>query len=113
MAVSYTSDTWGTFTVTGASVTESDGTYTVTGSGKTVMGMSADSQSEYDCTLSATIKSADDFTFTFDIPAVMGGLKITVQPGEAPASSPHHLQLRHGHDDFRGYHSGRDTHRVC
>ena len=48
--------------------------------------MSADSQSEYDCTLSATIKNADDFTFTFDVPAVMGGLKITVQPGEAPAS---------------------------
>lgn len=86
VAVSYTSDTWGTFTVTGAAVTGTDGTYTVTGSGKTVMGMSADSQSEYDCTLSATIKSADDFTFTFDIPAVMGGLKITVQPGEAPAS---------------------------
>ena len=86
VAVSYTSDTWGTFTVAGAAVAESDGTYTVTGSGKTVMGMSADSQSEYDCTLSATIKSADDFTFTFDIPAVMGGLKITVQPGEAPAS---------------------------
>ena len=87
VAVSYTSDTWGTFTVTGAAVTESDGTYTVTGSGKTVMGMSADSQSEYDCTLSATIKSADDFTFTFDIPAVMGGLKITVQPGEAPSEN--------------------------
>ena len=86
VAVSYTSDTWGTFTVTGAAVTESDGTYTVTGSGKTVMGMSADSQSEYDCTLSATVKSTEDFTFTFDIPAVMGGLKITVQPGEAPAS---------------------------
>ena len=51
------------------------------------MGMSADSQSEYDCTLSATIKSADDFTFTFDIPAVMGGLKITVQPGEAPSEN--------------------------
>ena len=79
VAVSYTSDTWGTFTVTGAAVTESDGTYTVTGSGKTVMGMSADSQSEYDCTLSATVKSTEDFTFT-------GGLKITVQPGEAPAS---------------------------
>ena len=86
VAVSYTSDTWGTFTVTGAAVTESDGTYTVTGSGKTVMGMSADSQSEYDCTLSATVKSTEDFTFTFDIPAVMGGLKITLQPGEAPAS---------------------------
>ena len=69
VAVSYTSDTWGTFTVTGAAVTGTDGTYTVTGSGKTVMGMSADSQSEYDCTLSATIKSADDFTFTFDIPS--------------------------------------------
>ena len=89
VAVSYTSDTWGTFTVTGAAVTGTDGTYTVTGSGKTVMGMSADSQSEYDCTLSATIKSADDF------------------------DCAHHLFFRHGHDDSRGCHSGRDTHRVC
>ena len=32
VAVSYTSDTWGTFTVTGAAVTGTDGTYTVTGS---------------------------------------------------------------------------------
>ena len=49
------------------------------------MGMSADSQSEYDCTLSATVKSTEDFTFTFDVPAVMGGLKITFLPGNPPA----------------------------
>ena len=85
VSVSYTSDTWGTFSLSGVTVTESNGSYSLSGSGKTVMGMSADSQSEYDCTLSATVKSTEDFTFTFDVPAVMGGLKITLLPGNPPA----------------------------
>ncbi len=84
VSVSYTSDTWGTFSLTGVTVTESNGSYSLSGSGKTVMGMSADSQSEYDCTLSATVKSTEDFTFAFDVPAVMGGLKITLLPGNPP-----------------------------
>ena len=86
VTVSYTSDTWGSFTITGATVAESSGTYTITGSGVTVMGMSADSQSEYECTLTATVNGSDDFTFVFDVPAVMGGLKITFLPGEAPST---------------------------
>ncbi|HIZ88301.1 MAG TPA: calycin-like domain-containing protein [Candidatus Coprenecus pullistercoris] len=85
VSVSYTSDTWGTFTMAGAAVTESGGTYALNGSGKTVMGMSADSQSEYDCTLTAEISGTDDFSFVFDVPAVMGGLKITLLPGNPPA----------------------------
>ena len=85
VSVSYTSDTWGTFSLSGVTVTESNGSYSLSGSGKTVMGMSADSQSEYDCTLSATVKSTEDFTFAFDVPAVMGGLKITLLPGNPPA----------------------------
>lgn len=84
VTVNYTSDTWGTFTIEDATVTESNGTYTISGSGKTVMGMSADSQSEYDCTLTATITSDSDFSFEFDVPAVMGGLVITMLPGNPP-----------------------------
>ena len=85
VSVSYVSDTWGTFSLSGVTVKEVDGSYSLSGSGKTVMGMSADSQSEYDCTLSATVKSTGDFTFMFDVPAVMGGLKITLLPGNPPA----------------------------
>ena len=84
VSVSYASDTWGAFTLTGVAVTESNGTYSLAGSGKTVMGMSADSQSEYDCTLAAEISGTDDFSFVFDVPAVMGGLKITFLPGNPP-----------------------------
>lgn len=84
VSVNYTSDTWGTFTITGVTVTESNGTYTLSGSGTTVMGMSAGSQSEYECTLTATVSGTSDFSFVFEVPAVMGGLTITVSPGEVP-----------------------------
>ena len=84
VSVSYTSDTWGTFTISAATVAESDGTYVLSGDGKTLMGMSADSQSEYDCTLTAEISGEDDFSFVFDVPAVMGGMKITLLPGNPP-----------------------------
>ena len=84
VSVNYTSDTWGTFTLTGVTVTESNGTYTLSGSGTTVMGMSAGSQSEYECTLTATVSGTSDFSFVFEVPAVMGGLTITVSPGEVP-----------------------------
>lgn len=85
VSVSYKSDTWGTFTITGVSVSSDNGTYTLSGKGKTVMGMSADSQKEYECNLNAVVSGQDDFVFTFDVPAVMGGLKITVKPGKVPA----------------------------
>lgn len=84
VSVNYTSDTWGTFTITGVTVTESNGTYTLSGSGTTVMGMSAGSQSEYECALTATVSGTSDFSFVFEVPAVMGGLTITVSPGEVP-----------------------------
>lgn len=84
VSVSYVSDTWGKFTLTGVSVSVSDGNYVLYGTGSTVMGMSADSQSEYECTLDATVTDSDEFSFVFDVPAVMGGLKITVSPGEVP-----------------------------
>lgn len=86
VSVSYTSDTWGTFSLTGVTVNKKeDGTYSLNGNGKAVMGMSADSQSEYDCSLTAGISGSEDFSFNFDIPAVMGGLKITILPGNPPA----------------------------
>lgn len=86
VSVSYVSDTWGKFTLTGVTVSASGGKYELGGTGKTVMGMSADSQSEYECSLKATVTNAEDFSFIFDVPAVMGGLKITVSPGKVPES---------------------------
>ncbi len=85
VSVSYTSDMWGTFSISDVKVTETDGVYTLDGNGKTVMGMSADTQSEYDCSLTAVVSGTDDFSFEFDVPAVMGGLKITLLPGNPPA----------------------------
>ena len=85
--LTYVSDTWGTFTVSNATVTFKDDIYTITGSGKTVMGMEATSQKEYDCTVAGTIsKDKKTVSFVFDVPAVMGGLKITFTQGDAPAN---------------------------
>lgn len=83
VSVSYVSDTWGTFTISEATVKESDGVYTVVGEGTSLMGMGGES-SEYPCTVTASIISASDFSIVFDIPSVMDGLTITVLPGEAP-----------------------------
>lgn len=82
--ISLVSSQWGTFTITGAAVSL-NGNYTISGKGKTVMGMDATSQKEYDCSVSGTI-STDKKTVTliFDVPTVMGGLKVTFNLGDAP-----------------------------
>ncbi len=86
VSLSYESDTWGTFTFTGVTVAEDNGKYSLNGEGTTVMGMSAEQTSEYPCSLSASISaSLDEFEFVFDVPGVMGGLKITFVSGEMPA----------------------------
>lgn len=87
--VTYASDDFGTFNITSAKVssTSASGVYTVTGSGKCKMGMGGN-VSEYDCTLEGTVDKANPEVteFTFNIPAVMGGLKIKFVPGELPAA---------------------------
>ncbi len=86
--VSYISDTWGTFTIEGATVTQSGTTYTITGSGITMMGMSESSISSYDCTLTASIESGKTSpSFVFSVPTVMGGLTITFYEGVLPVSA--------------------------
>lgn len=81
--VNYESDTWGTFTVEGADVTERGGVYVLAGSGTSVMGM-AGKTNEYQCEFSGTVSEGTP-EFTFTVPAVMGGLTVTFHPGEAPA----------------------------
>lgn len=85
VSVNYKSDTWGTFTVTGAQVAGDGGVFSISGEGVTLMGMEAGSEQEYPCTFTGTVNSdMTDYSFVFDIPAVMGGLKITFLPAETP-----------------------------
>lgn len=83
-SVSFTSATWGTFTITDAQATVNGDLCSLSGSGQTQMGMGG-STSAYDCTFTAEIKSQTDARMEFSIPAVMGGMTLTFQTGEAPA----------------------------
>lgn len=82
--VSFTSATWGTFTITDAQASVSGDICSLSGSGQTQMGMGG-STSAYDCTFTAEIKSQTDARMEFRIPAVMGGMTLTFQTGDAPA----------------------------
>lgn len=83
-SVSFTSATWGEFTITDAQATVNGDLCTLSGSGQTQMGMNGNT-STYDCTFTAEIKSQTDARMEFSIPAVMGGMTLTFQTGEAPA----------------------------
>lgn len=83
-SVSFTSATWGTFTITDAQASINGNVCSLSGSGQTQMGMGG-STSAYDCTFTAEIKSQTDARMEFSIPAVMGGMTLTFQTGEAPA----------------------------
>jgi hypothetical protein len=82
--VTYTSDTWGTFTISDATVAKSGATYYITGSGTTLMGHAGATPKEYDCTLSGIVANGNG-EFTFTCPSVMGGLTIKIQQGDVPA----------------------------
>lgn len=84
--VVFESASWGTFTVESATATKEGEEYVFTGSGSVAMGMGG-STSNYDFTLSGRSNAAkDDFSIAFNVPAVMGGLTITLLPGTAPAT---------------------------
>lgn len=82
--VSFTSATWGEFTITDAQASVSGDVCSLSGNGQTQMGMGG-STSAYDCTFTAEIKSQTDARMEFSIPAVMGGMTLTFQTGDAPA----------------------------
>ncbi len=83
-SVSFTSAMWGTFTITDAQASISGNVCSLSGSGQTQMGMGG-STSTYECTFTAEIKSQTDARMEFSIPAVMGGMTLTFQTGDAPA----------------------------
>lgn len=82
--VSFTSATWGEFTITDAQASVSGDICSLSGSGQTQMGMNGNTSTN-DCTFTAEIRSQDDARMEFSIPAVMGGMTLTFQTGDAPA----------------------------
>jgi hypothetical protein len=82
--VTFTSGSWGEFSIPNARMSENGGTYTLTGSGQTKMGMGGN-VSSYDCTYTAVIEFRQKAQMQFKVSGVMGGLTIDFTTGEAPA----------------------------
>ena len=83
--VSYTNETWGTYTVDSATVTDNgDGSYTISGSGTATMAGHS-STSEYYCDLTATVTDGVLTSCEFTVESVMGGTTVTCVEGSAPA----------------------------
>ena len=88
LTVAFESAAWGTFRVAKVAVAKNGDGYTFTGDGTVSMGMGEDNVKDYACTITGTSNAAkDDFSFAFSVPAVMGGLTITLLPGKAPAAA--------------------------
>lgn len=84
--ITYTSASFGEFTISGAEVTHSGNSYTIKGNGSTLMGM-GENVSEYDCTLEGTLNEGKtEGSFVFNVPAVMGGMTITFTLGDIPVA---------------------------
>ncbi len=86
VSLSYASDTWGTTTISAATVTETTSGYTISGSGTAAMtSHSTGTTASYECNVEGTI-SADkaDAELVFTLPSVMGGTTITFSTGDAP-----------------------------
>lgn len=81
---SYTSDTWGEFSIEGITAVAEGNTFVLSGEGVCIMGM-GDKVSEYACSFSGSIDFAKETpSFSFNVPAVMGGLTIEFNTGEMP-----------------------------
>lgn len=76
-----TSNTWGTSTISVASVYYDGSRYTVNGNGTCVMQGMGGAERTYDCSLTADIASTADATVSVSLPAVMGGSTIVFKPG--------------------------------
>jgi len=87
LSVVFESATWGTFKVDKATIKKNGDNYTFTGEGTVSMGME-DNVKDYAFTMTGKSNAAkDDYSIAFNVPAVMGGLTITLLPGKAPAAS--------------------------
>lgn len=87
LAVIFESDSWGTFHVAKATVTKSEDGYKFTGEGTVAMGMEGNAK-DYSFVMTGTSNAQkDDYSITFNTPAVMGGLTVTLLPGNAPSTT--------------------------
>lgn len=80
--ITFSSGTWGDFSISNATVTQSGNTYSISGEGKTSMGHGGQTN-EYACNVTATVNATDNATITFNIPAVMGGTSVVFKTGKA------------------------------
>ncbi len=78
--VDYSSNSFGTFSVTGAEVVKSGDSYSVNGDGVISLGMNGANENEYNFTLSA-ILDGNEKAFTFNL-GIMGGVEIVFIVGE-------------------------------
>ena len=87
LAVLFESAAWGTFKVDKATVRKNGDNYTITGEGTVSMSM-GDNVKDYAFTMTGESNAAkDDYSIAFNVPAVMGGLTVTLLPGKAPATA--------------------------
>lgn len=84
--VEYTSDTWGEFLIEKADASFEGGKFIIKGNGSTKMGMNGDVK-DYQCSIEGSVDPRkENPTFTFSVPAVMGGLSIVFHSGDMPAA---------------------------
>lgn len=85
--ITYSNDTWGDYTIEGATVTlNDDGSYSLTGTGTGSMASHSGGTTDYYCDFTATADAEGVFTeATFYMEAVMGGTSVVCTEGSAPA----------------------------
>ena len=87
LSIVFESDSWGTFNVAKAVISKSEDGYKFTGEGTVAMGMEGNVK-DYPFTMTGTSNAKkDSYSITFTTPAVMGGLTITLLPGNAPSTT--------------------------
>ncbi len=85
LSVVFESASWGTFNVEKATISKEGNEYKLAGNGSVAMGM-GEATSNYDFTMTGIINTAKDtYSIAFNVPAVMGGLTVTLLSGSAPA----------------------------
>ena len=78
--ITYSSDTWGEFSVSDATVAENeDGSYALAGSGTVSMDNHSGGTNDYEFTFEGTFVDETDFTLSFVL-EIMGGTTITMTP---------------------------------
>lgn len=83
--VAYSNDTWGDYSVAGATVTANeDGSYSIAGEGTASISSHGSTASEYSCELSATVADGVLSSCVFSM-SFMGGTTVTCVEGSAPA----------------------------